>query len=170
MNIDPEQIMMDVELMSSSRRGESSNKGKPIKVPKVQNNDTLGDSDGDDTGSDNTKKAESTVFQKEAKVKTRMTQTERNKKYYAENREAILRKHRERHQREYVHKNGWVKPDNDEEKKQRIREAKRRYRAKQAEREKAIRAKPESEWTEEERKCIESIREACRRNYRKRKN
>lgn len=92
------------------------------------------------------------------------------RRYYERHKDDILKKQRERHKSTYIpKKEGWTKPKNDDEIKERIKEAKRRDRAKQYQYEKVLRAKDDSELTDSERVKLEKIRERGRRYYRKKK-
>ena len=200
MNIDPKQIAMDVELMNSSLRDGSNNKGNPVKVPKIQNNtssddhsdcdhddgddvistNNIGSSDGSTSGSSG-KKTDSSVFRSKAAKQRKprkprpkgrtMTNAEYSRRHYEKHKEDINQKNRERYRETYIHKKeGWTKPDDDEERIRRVKEAKKRYGRMRYQREKALRAKPEDELTESERIELEKIRERRRETERRRYN
>lgn len=187
MNIDPQQIAKDLELMNSSlERSESSNEGDSVKTPKVQNNNESSDvsddgdnnesSDGDDN---NEKKVDSAIFKKtpnktpkrtpRPKGRT-MTQSEYSRRYYLKHKEEIKKREREKQRAAYVPKvEGWTKPKNEEERIARIKEAKRKYKERQNQYEKYLRAKPPEELTDDERIKLERLRERMRNSDRRRR-
>ena len=80
-----------------------------------------------------------------------MSRQEYTKRYYERHKEEILRKQKERHKKTYIpKKEGWTKPESDEERKERIKEARKRVRMRQCQEEKELRAKNEDELTETE--------------------